>query len=371
MPARAPGQPHAITRPPASRETSAQPAPPVPEQPGTAEAPGLDSLWERANRLGHHFERLPHLARPPQQTAAPAGPSPTASHGGLPGALRNGLERLSGMNLSDVRVHYRSPEPHRMQAFASTRGNHIHLAPGQEHQLAHEGWHVVQQRQGRVRATAQLQGQALNEDSSLEREADVMGTQAASAASHAPAPAAAPAASSTPARGGTTASVSQLRPWPRFLKGLMGGYGAFMGHNAYRQLDIQRNPQKYLGPENEEKGRLRAVYETSQGKEGSSAQAMHPPVSLFHLFMGNLGSSNIGQHYAQDIPHMLQAPDSDENLHAVAEHETEKYWKHQPGLSGYMGSAIGTKTRANILKKFRDHAKGKKDEPDISDPFSG
>ena len=34
---------------------------------------------------------------------------------------------------------------------AFTRGSDIHLAPHQEHQLPHEAWHVVQQKQGRVR----------------------------------------------------------------------------------------------------------------------------------------------------------------------------------------------------------------------------
>src|SRR5690606_29213903 len=40
-------------------------------------------------------------------------------------------------------------------------------------------WHVVQQKQGRVRATRQLQaGVPVNDDAGLEREADVMGARA-------------------------------------------------------------------------------------------------------------------------------------------------------------------------------------------------
>lgn len=44
--------------------------------------------------------------------------------------------------------------------------------PGQEAHLAHEAWHVVQQRQGRVHATRTEAGVSLNEDTGLEREAD-------------------------------------------------------------------------------------------------------------------------------------------------------------------------------------------------------
>ena len=39
-----------------------------------------------------------------------------------------------------------------MQARAYTQGSEIYMAPGQERHLAHEAWHVVQQKQGRVQA---------------------------------------------------------------------------------------------------------------------------------------------------------------------------------------------------------------------------
>jgi hypothetical protein len=45
--------------------------------------------------------------------------------------------------------------------------------------LAHETWHVVQQKQGRVRPTKQLKSKvSINDDASLEKEADVMGNKA-------------------------------------------------------------------------------------------------------------------------------------------------------------------------------------------------
>ncbi|GFE50676.1 hypothetical protein So717_24290 [Roseobacter cerasinus] len=103
--------------------------------------------------------------------------------GGLPADLRSGVESLSGMDMSDVRVHYNSSAPAQFQAHAYAQGSDIHLAPGQEKHLPHEAWHTVQQKQGRVQPTRQLAGSgaAINDNVALEREADVMGARAASA----------------------------------------------------------------------------------------------------------------------------------------------------------------------------------------------
>ena len=105
---------------------------------------------------------------------------------GLPDALKAGVESLSGFALDDVRVHYNSPRPAGLQALASTQGSEIHVGPGQEHHLPHEAWHVVQQKQGRVKPTLQAKGVAINDDQGLEREADVMGAQALRAGSPGP-----------------------------------------------------------------------------------------------------------------------------------------------------------------------------------------
>ena len=96
----------------------------------------------------------------------------------MPDALKSGVESLSGMDMSSVRVHHNSDKPEQLDARAYAQGNDIHLGPGQEEHLPHEAWHVVQQRQGRVQATTQLQGVSINDDTSLESEADVMGARA-------------------------------------------------------------------------------------------------------------------------------------------------------------------------------------------------
>ena len=105
--------------------------------------------------------------------------TPSSGGRGLPADLKEGIESLSGVDMSDVRVHYGSAKPAEVQARAYAQGTDIHLAPGQDQHLPHEAWHVAQQAQGRVQPTLQLEGGvAVNDDSALEHEADVMGDKA-------------------------------------------------------------------------------------------------------------------------------------------------------------------------------------------------
>lgn len=97
---------------------------------------------------------------------------------GLPDNLKTGIENLSGYSMDDVKVHYNSDKPAQLQALAYTQGTDIYIAPGQEKHLTHEAWHVVQQKQGRVQPTMQLQGVNVNDNEGLEKEADVMGNTA-------------------------------------------------------------------------------------------------------------------------------------------------------------------------------------------------
>lgn len=136
----------------------------------------------------------------PQKTAhSPAAHSLTpqepvvqaqANHTGMPDNLKTGIENLSGYSLDNVKVHYNSSKPAQLQAHAYAQGTDIHLAPGQEKHLPHEAWHVIQQKQGRVRPTTQLKGKTpVNDDSGLEREADIMGAKALSGSFSAQVPA--------------------------------------------------------------------------------------------------------------------------------------------------------------------------------------
>jgi predicted RecB family nuclease len=79
---------------------------------------------------------------------------------GLPDDLKSGIENLSGYSMDDVKVHRNSDKPKQLQAHAYAQGTEIHLGSGQEKHLPHEAWHVVQQKQGRVKPTTQLAGGA-------------------------------------------------------------------------------------------------------------------------------------------------------------------------------------------------------------------
>lgn len=101
------------------------------------------------------------------------------NHTGMPDNLKAGVENLSGIDMSDVRVHYNSEKPAEVGALAYTQGMDIHVAPGQDRHLPHEAWHVVQQAQDRVKPMMQMKnGVTVNEDKELEQEADVLGARA-------------------------------------------------------------------------------------------------------------------------------------------------------------------------------------------------
>ncbi|WP_424103682.1 DUF4157 domain-containing protein [Moorena producens] len=98
---------------------------------------------------------------------------------GLPDRLKAGIENLSGYSMDDVRVHYNSDKPAQLQALAYAQGTEIHVGPGQERHLPHEAWHVVQQKQGRVKPTTLWQGLVqMNLEPTLEADAEVMGKKA-------------------------------------------------------------------------------------------------------------------------------------------------------------------------------------------------
>jgi hypothetical protein len=129
---------------------------------------GIDFVDQRASATRSKSEDEP----------APAGRP-------LPGALRARMEGLLGVDLAPVRVH-EDEAARALGAVAFTRGHDICFAPGRyqphtprgQRVLSHEVAHVVQQSEGRVRATGRRGGVAINDDPHLERAADRVGLQA-------------------------------------------------------------------------------------------------------------------------------------------------------------------------------------------------
>ena len=106
---------------------------------------------------------------------------------GLSGDVRGKMENSFGADFSGVNIHTNSLQAKEIGALAYTQGSDVHFAPGQynpdtqsgQELLGHELTHVVQQREGRVEPTTQVNGMPVNDNHGLENEADTLGAKAA------------------------------------------------------------------------------------------------------------------------------------------------------------------------------------------------
>jgi Domain of unknown function (DUF4157) len=151
--------------------------------------------------------------------------------------VRRSVEHSLGTDLSSVSLHTDSAAADAIGARAFARGDDIHIAPGEpgaesregRELLGHELAHVVQQRHGRVAATAEVAGVAVNRAPRLEAEATRIG-QAAATTSPAPVVRAGPAPAAATAGGGGVAQLEvnkeQLKLKLKSCKSLpeMGAY---------------------------------------------------------------------------------------------------------------------------------------------------
>lgn len=148
---------------------------------GSATAPG--AAPHAAANVG---KRTLTMDLPPAAHAAAAPPSVSSGGQALPAAIRAKMEASFGADFSAVRIH-QGGHAASLGALGYTQGNDIHFAPGQyqpdtprgQELLGHELAHVVQQSQGRVRASGQAKGAPINDDHGLEHEADQAGARAA------------------------------------------------------------------------------------------------------------------------------------------------------------------------------------------------
>lgn len=106
---------------------------------------------------------------------------------GLDKAVQAKMEKSFQEDFSEVKVTKDSEEASEMGAQAFTQGDKIHFAPGNykphstegQELIGHELAHVIQQKQGRVKANTQSKGAPVNDDPVIEQEADIMGRKAA------------------------------------------------------------------------------------------------------------------------------------------------------------------------------------------------
>ncbi len=103
----------------------------------------------------------------------------------VPEKLGESVENVFNIHPESIGIHTESTKATNVGALAFTQGSNIHFAPGQyqpetaqgKHLLGHELAHVVQQREGRVRPTGQVAGMPVNDNPTLEKEADVMASK--------------------------------------------------------------------------------------------------------------------------------------------------------------------------------------------------
>ena len=111
----------------------------------------------------------------------------SSSASGMPEPVLNKMEKAFQTDFSGVKINPSSTKASQLGALAYTQGQEIHFAPGVyqpgsqrgQELLGHELTHVVQQREGRVKPTGTANGLPLNDDPSLEKEADALGQKAA------------------------------------------------------------------------------------------------------------------------------------------------------------------------------------------------
>lgn len=86
--------------------------------------------------------------------------------------IKERVEEKTGIDLSDVNIHYNAPQPSEFQSLAYTYGKDIYLGSGQESALSHELYHVVQQKQGIVPIQGYINKLPFNQSSQLEQMAE-------------------------------------------------------------------------------------------------------------------------------------------------------------------------------------------------------
>jgi hypothetical protein len=143
---------------------------------GTEATPGKRTLTEA----------IQCKAGAPSPRAAEPPPAASGSGAPLPAQVQHKMEGAFGFDFSSVRVH-EGERAGALGAQAYTQGDQLHFAPGKydpasaggQALIGHELAHVVQQSEGRVAATTQYKGVAVNDDAGLEHEADDWGERAA------------------------------------------------------------------------------------------------------------------------------------------------------------------------------------------------
>lgn len=135
-----------------------------------------------------HKDDPSQMNKKKQKKEDPSIANSTTTQFKMPENVQSKMEGVFNTSFSDVNIHVGNKASD-VGALAYTQGSDIHFAQGKfqpetksgQELLGHELTHVVQQREGRVQANTSVNGLPVNNEKSLEKEADVMGAKAASA----------------------------------------------------------------------------------------------------------------------------------------------------------------------------------------------
>ncbi|MCB9233201.1 MAG: DUF4157 domain-containing protein [Bacteroidia bacterium] len=139
-----------------------------------------EDMAENAERVGGESQNHAPVQRKENENGnTRSEESENDSKVSLPDPIQNKMENHFGTDFSTVQM-YEGKNAGNLGAEAYTQGNEVHFDQGNfrpetqsgQELVAHELSHVVQQSQGRVGQTNELNGQPLNDNSGLEAEAD-------------------------------------------------------------------------------------------------------------------------------------------------------------------------------------------------------
>ena len=151
----------------------------------TATMDSNSPLHTAQKKQNEAIEKSPYMTRQEVSVERVLQPVQKKNVTGMPDNVKAKMEGSFNTDFSNVRVHASSSKAPEVGALAYTQGTDIHFAPGQfspesssgQSLLGHELAHVVQQGEGRVQPTTEINGLPVNDNPALEDEADRMGNK--------------------------------------------------------------------------------------------------------------------------------------------------------------------------------------------------
>jgi hypothetical protein len=296
------------------------------------------------------------IKQPEQETSASRQSKKNTT--GLPDRLKATLEASSGIAMDDVHVHYHASQPAQLQASAYTQGTDIYVGSGQEKHLAHEAWHVAQQKQGRVKPALQMKGMGLNHDFQLEQEADAFSAHYAQYTGLIPMPiVAVPSSAVTHA---TAQFKIEKEENIKFLEELLQSLGVPPSSGDYIKI-LYHAIHTYDDSSIEEAKRyiwdMASTYRGLETSESSFEPRGHPRHALLHT-MDRTAQSDVGHLYHGIYRQTFERLPQQELLHP------HQYLDILARVADRQQQAVRFAPQGRERESFRSHYQSARQQPD-------